>query len=62
MDRVIAKFTSFEEADRADRDYYQSLTPQQRLDLLFEMIALHHQGDDSSSKGFARVYRIVKLQ
>ena len=62
MDRVVARFASFQEADEADRRYYRQLTPQQRLDLLLDMIAQHHEGDDASSKGFERVYRIVKLK
>jgi len=62
MDRVVARFHSFEEAEEADCRYYRQLTPKQRLDLLLEMIARHHEGDDASSKGFERVYRIVKLK
>jgi hypothetical protein len=34
VDRVVKKFTSFEEAEEADRQYYLSLTPEERLDIL----------------------------
>jgi hypothetical protein len=52
-------FNSFEESERADREYYLSLTPQERLEILFELI---HQWDgDEADKGFERVYRITRL-
>lgn len=50
-------FHSFEESDQADREYYQSLTPQQRLDLLLELIQQAQNGETK----FERVCRIVKL-
>ena len=36
MERVAQVFRSHEEADRATREYYRSLTPAQRLDILLE--------------------------
>jgi hypothetical protein len=50
-------FNSFEERERADREYYHSLTPQERLEILFELI---HQwnGDEA---GIEKVYRITQL-
>jgi hypothetical protein len=52
-------FHSFAEGERADRAYYRSLTPSQRLDLLLELIQQWHA--DETAKGFERVYRVVKL-
>jgi hypothetical protein len=52
-------FHSFAESERADRAYYRSLTPSQRLDLLLELIQ-QWQGDETA-KGFERVYRVVEL-
>ena len=51
MDRTVAIFSSHEDADAADRTYYASLTPQQRLDLQLELIrryreSLGEPGDD----------------
>jgi hypothetical protein len=62
MEHVVAKFANHEEAERADREYYLRLTPQQRIDILLELIARHHEGDDEASKGFARIYRVTKLE
>ena len=52
-------FRSFAESERAERAYYQSLTPSQRLELLLELIQQWH--GDETAKGFERVYRVVKL-
>jgi hypothetical protein len=58
MERVVARFRSHEEADRANRLYYRRLTPAERLRILLEIIA---EADNAPEQGFARVYRIVKL-
>jgi hypothetical protein len=60
MDKVVRKFGSFAEAEKADREYYRSLTGQQRLDLLLELIASTQDTEDEAAKGFERVYRIIK--
>ncbi len=60
MDKVVRKFGSFAEAEKADREYYRSLTGQQRLDLLLELIASDLEAKGEAEKGFERVYRIVR--
>ena len=60
MEKVARKFSSFTEADRADRAYYRSLTGQQRLDLLLELLASDRDKQDETEEGFKRVYRIIK--
>ncbi len=60
MDKVVRKFGSFAEAEKADREYYRSLTGQQRLDILLELIASVQDTEDEAAKGFERVYRIIK--
>lgn len=50
-------FRSFEEAEQADREFYRSLTGQQRLDILLQLIAQH-----GPPKRLERVFRIVKLE
>ena len=59
MDYTVRKFDSFEEADKADREYYRSLTPEQRVEILLELVESY---TNASAKGFERVYRIVKLE
>ncbi len=59
MERMAKKFHSFAEAEQADKEYYHSLTPQQRLSILFELIRQKYP--DYASSRLERVYRIVKL-
>jgi len=54
-------FNSFAEAERADDEYYASLTPEERLDILLEMIARHQDSENETAKRFERVSRIVEL-
>ena len=42
-------------------EFYRSLTPEQRLDILFELIEASREEGDAASERFERVYRIVKL-
>jgi hypothetical protein len=58
MEKVVRIFHSFEEADKADRDYYRSLTPQQRLDLAF---ALHDRYYGATKLKMERVIRVIQL-
>jgi hypothetical protein len=62
MQKVIAKFRTFQEADKATREYYRRLTPEQRLEILFQVRAMAHKEAHASPEGMARVYRIVKLK
>ena len=59
MEKIARQFRSHRESDEADRAYNRSLTPQQRLEILLDLIA-QAQGHETQP-GFARVYRIVKL-
>ena len=61
MEKVVQKFSSHEASDAADRAYYRSLTPEQRLDILLTLIA---RGKAPYERGqpIARVCRIVKLR
>ena len=57
MEREIRVFKSHAEAEAADREYYRSLTPEQRLDILLELI---ERGGGGTQSRCERVYRIVK--
>ena len=61
MDKTVRVFGSFEEADRADLEYYASLTPQQRVNLLLDMVAAYKESLGEAGQRFERVYRVVKL-
>ena len=53
-------FASFAEAEEADRQYYRSLTPNQRLDNLLMLRDQYRPYSNDLTEGFKRVYRIIK--
>ena len=59
VEKEFAVFHSFADGERADRAYYHSLTPSERVDILLELISRWQ--NDETSKGFERVYRVAKL-
>jgi hypothetical protein len=59
MEKEFAVFRSFADAERADRAYYRSLTPSERVDILLELISRWQ--DDETAKGFERIYRVAQL-
>ena len=61
MERALQVFRGFDEADRADAEYYASLTPQQRLDLLLELIARYRESLGESAERLERVHRVTEL-
>jgi len=54
-------FRSFADAERADDAFYASLTPQQRVDLLLDLIAAYTEQLGGSSEGLAGVHRVIPL-
>ena len=59
--RTLKIFHSFDEADKADRAYYASLRPQQRLDIVLELGACYRESFGEAGQRFERVYRAVEL-
>lgn len=59
MEKIARKFATFEEADAADRAYYRSLTPAERIEIMLDLI--YPEGGDEASARLERVYRIVKF-
>lgn len=59
MDKVMRKFSSHRQSAEADRKYYLSLTPPERLAVQLELIA--RAQTYGLEQGFARVHRVVKL-
>jgi hypothetical protein len=55
--KAVRKFRSFAEADKADFEYYHSLTPEQRLDILGELIRRAHP--DKTGQRIQKVCRII---
>jgi hypothetical protein len=60
VEKVARKFHSFAEADKADREFYQSLSPEQRLEMLCDLIAASHPNE--IKQRLERICRVIKLQ
>ena len=68
MSRAVAHFEGqhhdageHDQADEAERRYYRSLSGQQRLDILLELISRYGDAQDEATGRLERVYRIIKL-
>ena len=61
MEKIVRIHRSFEESDRSDKKYYQSLNPRQRLEILLELNQRWPVPQDAeATQRLARVYRIIK--
>jgi hypothetical protein len=62
MEPVVAKFRTFLEAEAATREHCRRLSPEERLEILFQLRETAHEENDAASQRVARVYQIVKLK
>jgi len=61
MEKVIKIFNSHSDAEKADRQFYKSLSCQERLNILLTLIARYQKaGPDETRTGLKRVYRVIK--
>lgn len=58
MEKRAAKYPSHEAAEKADRAYYLSLTPEERMRIFLEIL---ERGRHGASERLEKVYRVVKL-
>lgn len=59
---TVRKFSSFEEAEQAEREQYRKMTARERLELISELRALRHGRDDATAPRLERVFRIIELE
>ena len=62
MDPAIRRYDSLADADAADAEYYASLTPQERLDILFELIEMYRSTYGEDAERLERVCRVDELE
>jgi len=62
MDSMIRRYDSLAEADAAEAEYYASLAPQERLEILFELIEMYRTTHGEDSERLERVYRVDELE
>jgi hypothetical protein len=55
MEKTVAKFRDFAEAEKADREFYRKLSGQERLDILLQL------SKHEPERRLERVYRVIKL-
>jgi len=61
MEKVIRVFNSHADAEKADREFYKSLSCQERLDILLTLIARYQKArPDETGTGLKRIYRVIK--
>lgn len=61
VERVVQLSGSFEDAEVADDQFYADLTPEERLDILLELVERHRSFLGETAGRFERVHRIVEL-
>lgn len=60
MEKAIQVFRSFQEAEEADKEYYRSLSPAERVEILLILRDEYSPYDDELTEGFERVCRIIE--
>jgi hypothetical protein len=58
VDHTIRRYDSLTEADAAEAQYYGSLKPEERLEILLDLIEAYRRANVEGSERFERVYRI----
>jgi hypothetical protein len=61
MEKVARIFASFEEADDADRQAYDRMSPQERIDMLLSLRRMMVKEGDESAERLERVLTVVEL-
>jgi hypothetical protein len=59
--RELQLFHGFEAADRADDEYYAALAPQERLEILLDLVAAYRESTGETSTRFERVCCVTEL-
>lgn len=59
MERTIRFFKSFAEAEEADKEYYRSLTPAQRIEILLILRNRYQPQKDESRGRLKRVFELL---
>lgn len=61
IELVVRKFNSFEEAEKAEIEYWRNLPGEEKLKVLDEIQTMHLRALYPKGKKFEKVVRIVKL-
>ncbi len=61
MEKVVKKFSGFNEAEQADEQYYLSLNNQERLEIFFQLIG-HSDAADGTVARHIRIYPLTESE
>jgi hypothetical protein len=61
MEKVVRIFASFEEADEADRQAYDRMSPQERIEMLLALRRMMVKEGDESAERLERVLTVVEF-
>jgi hypothetical protein len=61
VEKVARVFASFEEADEADRQAYNRMSPQERIEMLLSLRRVMVKEGDESAERLERVLTVVEL-
>jgi hypothetical protein len=61
MDRDIRTYQTLAMADEADRQYYASLSPQQRLEMVVDLVDRYLAAHGEAAERFERVHHVDEL-
>jgi hypothetical protein len=61
VEKVARIFASFEEADNADRQAYDLMSPQERVNMLLSLRRMMVKEGDESAERLERVLTVVEL-
>ena len=61
VDKTVKVFSNFADAERADEEYYASITPAERIEILLELIERHRSSFGPAAERLERVYRVTEL-
>jgi hypothetical protein len=59
--RELQVFDGFAAADRADDEYYAALAPQERLEILLDLVAAYRESTGETSARLERIYHVTEL-
>lgn len=60
MEKVIQKYNSFEEAEKAEIEFWKNMESRKKLEILEEIRLRYMEITGEGKQGFQRVYRLVK--
>jgi len=62
MEKKWERFESFADAQKAEDAYYSSLSPNERVEILLDLVARYGEMYGGSTERFERVFRVAHIK